>query len=362
MQMMEECCSVAASRFCSTPTLLLYIDDIDFLQPSFVGDRLVIRACVNRSFGTTFEVGCRVEAWSRPHVHPSSLEKTLINRGYLTYVNCATMDLDQIQEILESEGALAPTIIPTTVSDHRRFAKALGRRRVRFARHAIMESCFQKDIPVWSESEAPHLIFGNISSLIELEANHQRHPWFLVQLIDNISFRSTTIHDSTLIRLSMTLSIPDLTLAFILPLLWDAKSRHAWDSLYSSTVIQSIDENNDISHAFFGPSTDMALLRSRREIVPNLHFIIAARSIHHPSIPPSVGRARVVVLPSGWVVKKRLHSEKIQISYVLQLGPKALSLVVDDLIGQSERFISNMKSLRSFISSSLLSTTTSSSH
>jgi len=61
MAWMEETARLACKKHARRPVYLCHIDDIHFIKPSTVGDWITIKAQVNRVFGTSLEVGVRVE-------------------------------------------------------------------------------------------------------------------------------------------------------------------------------------------------------------------------------------------------------------------------------------------------------------
>jgi acyl-CoA hydrolase len=61
MKLVDTAAGYAAIKHCQRPTATVAIDDMTFLVPVHVGDLLVVKAMVNEVFGTSMEVGVRVE-------------------------------------------------------------------------------------------------------------------------------------------------------------------------------------------------------------------------------------------------------------------------------------------------------------
>ncbi|NXM67600.1 ACO12 thioesterase, partial [Serilophus lunatus] len=64
MAWMETVASISASRLCRSCPALRAVHMFQFWGPSSVGDRLLLRAMVNNTFGHSVEVGVRVEAYN----------------------------------------------------------------------------------------------------------------------------------------------------------------------------------------------------------------------------------------------------------------------------------------------------------
>jgi len=101
MSWMDDAALVCATKHCHFRALIgagvsvitIAVDAFSFLGPSKVGDRITLLAQVNHAFGTTMEVGVRVEAQSLGGVLRH------INTGYLTL-----MALDKSGKVRRSEG------------------------------------------------------------------------------------------------------------------------------------------------------------------------------------------------------------------------------------------------------------------
>jgi acyl-CoA hydrolase len=81
MQWVDICGGVAAMKHASGDVVTASIDRLDFLEPIFVGDIVILRAQVNGTFKSSMEVGCRVEAMNR---YTGATRYT--TKAYLTFV------------------------------------------------------------------------------------------------------------------------------------------------------------------------------------------------------------------------------------------------------------------------------------
>lgn len=109
---------VVALRHAGRNVVTASIDRLDFLQPAFVGDILILKASLNLVGSSSMEVGCRVEA-----ENPITGQVRHAASAYLTYV------------ALDADGR--PTAVPPLAlqgpEQTRRNAQAAQRRRLRLA-------------------------------------------------------------------------------------------------------------------------------------------------------------------------------------------------------------------------------------
>ncbi len=118
LSMMDKTAAVSAIRHARMACVTVSIDRVDFREPIHVGDLVVMKASINFAGRTSVEVGVRVEAedmisGSRRHT----------NSCYLTFVA-----IDRNGRPVE-----IPEVVPETEDEHRRFADAQQRRKVRLA-------------------------------------------------------------------------------------------------------------------------------------------------------------------------------------------------------------------------------------
>jgi len=110
------CAAVAAQRFCRGEVVTASMDQLAFRKPVKSGMVVVLRAQVNRSWGTSMEVGVRVEAED-----PKVGRRVHCCSAYLTFVH-----LDE-----NGRPASVPRLDPGV--DGRRFDEAQARREARLS-------------------------------------------------------------------------------------------------------------------------------------------------------------------------------------------------------------------------------------
>lgn len=113
------CAAIAAQRFCRRQVVTLSIDSLEFLHPIQRGHVAVFQACVNAAWGTSMEIGVRVEGED-----PMTGDRTHTASAYCTFV------------ALDENGK--PTHVPTldcaAGDEERRRSEAGGRRTERLKR------------------------------------------------------------------------------------------------------------------------------------------------------------------------------------------------------------------------------------
>ena len=116
------CAAVAAMRHARHIVVTASMDDLHFMAPAHVGEVLILKAHVNRAFGTSMEVGVRVEA-----ENPLTGEHRHTATAYLTFVS------------LDAEGNRVPVppLIPETEDEKRRYGQAEIRRKWRLERREL---------------------------------------------------------------------------------------------------------------------------------------------------------------------------------------------------------------------------------
>lgn len=113
MSMMDKTAAVAACRHARQPCVTVSIDRVDFREPIYVGDLVVMQASVNTVGRTSMEVGVRVQA---EDLFTGKRRHT--NSCYLTFVA-----VDEQGRPVE-----VPALIPETPDEQRRYAAAQARR------------------------------------------------------------------------------------------------------------------------------------------------------------------------------------------------------------------------------------------
>ena len=124
LSMMDKCAAIAAFRHSRASVVTASIDRVDFREPIFLGDLVVMKASVNFVGRSSMEVGVRVEAEElltgrRRHT----------NSCYLTFVA-----VDTAGKPIE-----VPELRPETPEEVRRYEAAKERRRRRLEERQIEE-------------------------------------------------------------------------------------------------------------------------------------------------------------------------------------------------------------------------------
>ncbi len=134
MQMVDNAAGVVAARHTRSNVVTVSVDQIDFFNPSFIGNLVVIKASINLVGNTSMEIGARVEAenlMTGKVIHVVS--------AYLTFVALST-DYKSMK--------VCPLILETS-EEKRRNMEAQERRSARLA-------AFQKKNRKVEKAERPH--------------------------------------------------------------------------------------------------------------------------------------------------------------------------------------------------------------
>jgi acyl-CoA hydrolase len=108
--------ALAAHRHSKSFVVTASIDHLDFLVPVHVGDFVILRSSVNRSFNTSMETGVKV--WVESYI---TSERRHVSTAYLTFVA-----VDR-----HGRHRHVPPVIPETEEEKRRYDGALRRRENR---------------------------------------------------------------------------------------------------------------------------------------------------------------------------------------------------------------------------------------
>jgi acyl-CoA hydrolase len=130
MRLVDTCTGMAAARHSRQRVVTVSMDEMSFLQPVYIGDLLHVKATVNEAFGSSMEVGARVDVEpldGSPYRH--------VARAYLVFVA-----LDQ-----EGKPARVAPVIAETPDEKRRQAQAHIRRESRLLRKAALLRSLQED-------------------------------------------------------------------------------------------------------------------------------------------------------------------------------------------------------------------------
>jgi len=126
MKHIENAGRIVATRHTLGNCVTSSIDRLDFHNPAFLGDLLILKASLNMVGSTSMEVGVRVEA---EDLRTGEVRHTA--SAYLTFVN-----LDE-----NCRPKQAPPLLPETKEDRRRNRQAYHRRRFRLAEKTKEKPC-----------------------------------------------------------------------------------------------------------------------------------------------------------------------------------------------------------------------------
>ena len=118
MALLDRFASVAADRHAAGVCVTVAVDEVHFIAPAVRGDVLIFNASVNRAWGTSMEVGCKVDAEST-----GGGDRRNVLSAYLTFV---AMD-DQ------GKPRPVPPLTPETPIEKQRYEEAQLRREKRLA-------------------------------------------------------------------------------------------------------------------------------------------------------------------------------------------------------------------------------------
>jgi acyl-CoA hydrolase len=116
MHLIDIACAIAAHRHCRKPVVTASMDYLDFRHPIKVGELIIIKASVNRTFRTSMECGAKVYS-----ENPDTGARKHTSTAYLTFVA-----LDAQKRPTEVE-----PVIPETDEEKRRWQAAAIRRAFR---------------------------------------------------------------------------------------------------------------------------------------------------------------------------------------------------------------------------------------
>lgn len=102
--------SMAAQRHCEKPVVTAAIDSIQFESPIYIGDQVVLRACVNYAGRTSMEVGVQVV-----RENPARKEQCVATTAHLTFVAVDEKTRRPVP---------VPAIRPQTDEEQRRYENA----------------------------------------------------------------------------------------------------------------------------------------------------------------------------------------------------------------------------------------------
>lgn len=106
MKLIDTAAGIVAYRHCRTNVVTASMDRLDFHQPVFMGELVVLRASINYAGNTSMEVGVRVEAED-------------LMTGEIRHTNSAYVTMVSLNE--NRKPTSIPKIMPETQDERRRF-------------------------------------------------------------------------------------------------------------------------------------------------------------------------------------------------------------------------------------------------
>ncbi|KAL1496174.1 hypothetical protein AB1Y20_014791 [Prymnesium parvum] len=307
------------------------IDGLQFLAPSRAGDRIHLRADVNRVFSRSMELSLTVQAYD-----VSGENVRHINAGFL------------VVEALGPDGTpldLRPSTPPDASVNPDgavRHEGAHSRRLLRSLRTQMRS--LHAGAMTWAESLVEEMCISNVWGVLRLHhAPHwtELHPPLAPLAPPHVRVEACA-HAWGLPLLAFRLTMAVKAAADeAFALLTSVARRGEWDVLFrDGRVVRTLDEANVITHQVFEPLSsaadrphDYALLTSwRRESEGS--YAIASRSIVIDEVPVQPQYQRGEVLPSGWLIEPHDGSsdeadEKTVITYVIQMKADLLGVEVN---------------------------------
>ncbi|HID30280.1 MAG TPA: acyl-CoA thioesterase [Desulfobacterales bacterium] len=116
MKLIDTAAGIVAYRHCRTNVVTASMDRLDFHQPVFMGELVVLRASINYAGSTSMEVGVRVEAED-------------LMTGEIRHTNSAYVTMVSLDE--NRKPTPIPKIMPETQDEERRFEEGKIRARRR---------------------------------------------------------------------------------------------------------------------------------------------------------------------------------------------------------------------------------------
>ena len=327
-----------------------------FLGPAKVGDRITLKAQVNRAFGSTLEVGVRVEGQTLggPSRH--------INTGYFTLMGrVVAPGLGGTPTIFTMPKALAES-----KEDIVHHEEAMARRHLRMEKKTLasVNASATKGENLswkWNDDIAQEICVANVYGLLKV-ANASEVVWRRRSL-DGLAWGGGTFNKYNLgLEVSEDtwgMGITSVRVTGLAPcapkkifdVVMDSKLRGRWDSLVDKCeAVARVDDNTDVEWRVYkdakGASSapgsvektlakkDFSLLRTWR--LDGERYIVALRSIVHPACPVTDTYERGSVNPSGFILSPFDYDDGMDredvrkmtaFSYVIQMDKVSSKMV-----------------------------------
>jgi acyl-CoA thioesterase 11 len=337
MAWLVSACTISASRLCQTRPSIVEVNGVHFLEKSSVGDRLLFKAMVNKTFDdNTFEVGCRVES--------SSLEgKTAhINSAYLTF---AVFDENKRRKKV-------PVVKATTSEQARRQGNAVARRNAGIEKEKILGAVGPALSVLWKEKLSNVLSFHNVSAFKKLT---RLDKWQEISRENECVLSTCEQDDLTCVKVEATIGKPAVDVFKAVHL----ETRASWDPIIAQAkVVRKIDDDDSIVHIVMatppGESTpdksptkpsDLLLMESTRP-----GHVIAHRSVTMKSYPESDQYERKENLSSGFLIRQsETNPNQSTLIYINQVTNQVAAFMSNDLKGGTKVYAERIEKLREYL-------------
>ncbi len=337
---------LAATRHARASCVLLQSDDIMFVRPIYVGDRVLCNARVNRVFveQNTMEVGVR-----------------LVRRSLAGQEEHALSAYFLIAPAVRAEGPLSQ-VTRETEDEKRRYGKAKARMALRLERQGLKTQSldFCPTLDSANEVSVSSIVLANVAGLLRAfdtsrfaasswETVHSEVGLFSFPLIAvfDPAFQSGILvkvnHGcgmSPLIFVSFELTM-QVSAARALEYVRDPELRKTWDgSLAGLKVLETLGPSDDV--VLFQARhrqglIEFPLLRSWRSNVQNVagRLLLSSVSVQHSSCPssPSGARRGFIGGSSGFLIDPT-GEQSCSMRYLLQVTSSGFSLVMPDVGGE----------------------------
>ncbi|KNC79617.1 hypothetical protein SARC_07989 [Sphaeroforma arctica JP610] len=331
MQWMAETGFISAHRVITDTPVLKSVDDVHFINPGHLGERIHIFCQVNRSFNQSCEVGVRIEAF------PIGEKPRHINSAFLTFV---------------SKGSLpARSVIVTNEMEERRYLDAASRRKVAIDRAVLRSKERNLTVPFDTNTRAD-IIASNVRGLMHLVQSKSGWEKGVSSETETWNVYMKQQAGRTCIKAQGTLPHPASQMfetVRAMPL------RPLWDPIYSeSIVVEILDEFNYIclqrlKETKSTPAQELLVLVSVRQLGEvGGNYVFAFRSIDHADYPVQKDTIRAEIYSGGFVVQP-IDAESCQFWY-LQNGmtDSIMQYIAADFIGFSNTIGYTMNCLVNF--------------
>ena len=345
MAWVEAAGTISARRLCKVHPRLIAVDEVFFRAPSKVGDRVVIKACVNNTFSKSFEVGVRVEAYA------IGGERRHIQSAYLTFVAPDANGNPTMLPLLEAADKL----------ERARKARADARVRMRRERRTILSQRGPSVAAEITKSNQRVMSYKNILALMELYNNPN---WSLVLKTGSISMFQCKVDHVLSIRIEADLKVPADK---VYKLLSDDTQRNLWDmSVSHVTVHQELrkDEDYILHYVMMNllprenvKGDDFVILASRRKPMDAKDiYMLAYRSVLVDSLPHRLEYHRAEVRCSGFILKPHVHQGFVvgcKLVYLNKLTDHVYQYVKHDLKGANDAIVKRIMNMTEILHKSI---------